>query len=152
PPMIPSGQAVWVNVPANLPQTYNVAITAGGCNMIANELNACGGNNIKNVLPPSGLPAVPLALSKFISPGGGWQIETYEPDVQTWVPGVMTLNPGEGVFLNSPMAFNLTFRGNLPAAQPCKIMTPGQYYLLSRRVGGLGPSTYQDMVGAPPLV
>jgi hypothetical protein len=151
--MIPSGQSVWVQVPVNLPVTYNLAIAAGQCNLIANELNACGGNNINNVLPASGLPAAAaLILTKFISPAAGYQIETYDPDLGAWMPGVMTLNPGEGALLNSPVAFNATFKGNLPAAQLCKTMVPGQFYLLSRRAAGLGPSTYQDIVGGPPLV
>src|SRR5262249_12505342 len=131
---------------------YTVAINPNACNLIANELNHASGNNVNNVM--AGVPAVRLVLSKFISPADGYQIETYDPDLPGWQPGLMTLNPGEAALLNSPVAFNLTFTGTLPADLPCPTLVGGQTYLVSRRRGwaetGLGPSPYKDIVGYDP--
>jgi hypothetical protein len=60
------------------------------------------------------------------------------------------LNPGEGAVImhisNYPF---FTFNGTQATGQPPATLVPGQYQLVGRRTGGLGPSTYDDLVGVP---
>ena len=122
---------------------------AAGCNLFANELDAFPNNNIANVLPA---PPNQTTVFKFISPNSGFEVETFDAVIGAWDPGTMVLNPGDGAILQTPVAFAAVFVG-APLAGPlgCKCMTKGHPYLLGRRTAGVGPSTYEDFAGVPPV-
>ena len=121
--------------------TVNVRV---GLNLIANQLDR-GGNTLNEVLPnvPGG-----SRLHKFINANQVWQVAEYNAVQQSWQPGQITLNPGEGAFLESPSSYQLTFTGFrrnpvLPVNMPA-----GLCYLLSRQTPD--PGTYDTIVGLTP--
>ena len=128
-----------VCVASSRADSYNVPLFQGGYIFLGNELNNSAGNYISNVL--QNLSASDSVL-KFDAAGQGFY-PAQKSD---------TLNPGEGVaVMHGGGAAFLTISGTPAAAQPPLTLSPGQFRLVGRRVGGLGPSTYDDLVGAPPV-
>jgi hypothetical protein len=120
--------------------SYNISLMGGGSyNFVANELNFPTGNYVSNVL--HSLPPEDSVL-KFNA--AKQQFYTAQPSD--------TLNPGEGAVVMHISSYPFfTFNGTQATSQPPLTLVPGQYQLVGRRSGGLGPSTYDDLVGAPPV-
>jgi len=81
-----------------------------GFTMIANQLHAPGGNAITNILksPPEG-----TALYKYDLAMGGYVANTYSGGQWEGDDAAMTLNPGEGAFLDSPSEQVYRFIGDV---------------------------------------
>jgi len=62
-----------------------------------------------------------------------------------WAPPGITLNPGEGAFLQSPTNFSLTFTGTPHVPVLPVIIPAGQTYLLSRQTAAT--ATPEQIVG-----
>jgi hypothetical protein len=80
-----------------------------GFSMIANPLNN-GGNKLSELLP-----SVPLGTSvfKFNSTTSQFESSTF---IAAWIPD-LTLNPGEGAFINLDAPTTLTFVGEVPQGE-----------------------------------
>jgi autotransporter-associated beta strand protein len=127
--------------------SYNIAVPAGCCTLIANQLNHLGGNTLPNIMPS--LPC-DARFFKWDNTNQVWRTNSYST-VCGWADGTMTLNPGEGAFLCPCCSSNffLTFTGTLPVPQLPVSMVPGYWYLLSRQVPGSG--TYDNITGLAPV-
>jgi hypothetical protein len=93
---------------SNVVGYVNIDITTGW-NMIANPLDS--GNNVLSSL----IPNAPYNTSVYKMVNGAYQITTFDEDEEAWYPEDFTLNPGEGVFINAPEAFAITFVGEVKA-------------------------------------
>ncbi|HTQ50433.1 MAG TPA: immunoglobulin domain-containing protein, partial [Candidatus Acidoferrales bacterium] len=126
---------VWAGYTLNL---------APGLTLIANQLDH--GNNTLNEI----MPSVPdgTILYKFNNSTTNWSEAYFSSAIGVWLPPGITLNPGEGAFIQSPTNFALTFTGapNVPSL-PVNI-PDGACYLLSRQTNDIG--NYLNIVGAPP--
>jgi len=98
-------------------------------------LNNPSGNAISNLFPAD------VTVYKLDASGR----QLYQP------LGSETLSPGEGALAFSVTFGSLNFYGTQPAAQPPLTLEPGKFYLVGRRAGGLGASSYEEMVGSPPV-
>jgi hypothetical protein len=144
-PAIPPGEAVWVapsgGLPPSLPASYTVNVHPG-LNLIANQLDH-GSNRLDEIMP--GVPDGCVA-SKYDNASGSWTVAAYSAAAGAWQPGNVSVNPGEGVFLQSPAAFTLAFHGT-PHVPVLPITIPnGATYLLGRQTNDIG--TYDNIVGA----
>jgi hypothetical protein len=86
---------------------YNIPVPAKQLVMIANQLNTTN-NSIATLLP-----SVPPGsqINKYT---GEYKTYTFDDVDLVWYPdGDATLNPGEGVFFQSPVATTLTFVGEV---------------------------------------
>ena len=95
---------------ANAVGYYRVDVCAG-FSLIANQMNAHGGNTIVNVLksPPEG-----TEIYKFNPLSGGYASLSFLAGAWEGDDLAMTLHPGEGVFLQSPVAHTHRFLGEVP--------------------------------------
>ena len=93
---------------SNVVGYVNVDITAGW-NLIANPLDS-GNNVLSNVIPDA-----PYNTSVYKMVNGEYKITIFDEDEEAWYPEDFTLNPGEGVFINAPEAFTITFVGEVKA-------------------------------------
>jgi hypothetical protein len=80
-----------------------------GFSMVANQLNNTPDNKVRTLMPA---PPPNTSVFKFNRTTGGYDQITYTgqwegDDVE------MTMNPGEGVFIGAPSAFNNTFVGEV---------------------------------------
>jgi hypothetical protein len=119
----------------------------GGYSLIADHLNASGGNTLNNILPnpPDG--------TQFYKWGcGSWMAYTFDVLLPGWTPdGLATLNPGEGAFIKLPVPATITFTGThhvpvLPVVLPCGC---DHLNLLSRQTTNT-PTTFRDLTGFNP--
>jgi hypothetical protein len=115
--------------------------TPAGWSMIANPCN--GG------ITPIGvfLPAAPVGTTVYQYAGGGiWNMEVEAGGF--WFPGLMTLSPGEGAFIDLPVAAALGYAG-VPLVGPNIIALPAGFTLCSPP-SGLGlvlfPAVEGDMI------
>ena len=92
---------------SNVVGYVNVDIVAGW-NMIANPLDS-GNNVLSNVIPTA-----PYNTAVYKMVNGAYQITSFDEDEEAWLDD-FTLNPGEGVFVNTPEAFTVTFVGEVKA-------------------------------------
>jgi hypothetical protein len=124
-------------------QSYTLDVQPG-LNLIANQLDH-GSNTLNEVLPsaPDG------ALLYIYNNGNGtWSSSYYSAGFGSWMPGSLTLHPGQGALLQSTGAQSLTFTGQphvpvLPVTFPA-----GAQYLLSRQTNDIG--NYANIVGTAP--
>jgi hypothetical protein len=129
-------------------QQYTIAIHPG-FNLIANQLNKPGGNTLNNIMPAVSPECV---LYKWDNAGGTcagrWIVSPHHPQLG-WIAGdTLTLNPGEGAFLQSSVGFNLTFRGEPNTPILPLTLDAGCCYLLSRQTNGVG--TFENIMGISP--
>lgn len=111
---------------SNVVGYVNVNLVAGW-NMIANPLNAQGGDNSFNTI----LTAVPDGTTAFKFVDGSWSVpNSYSADYGEWDQD-WTLNPGEGVFINSPEAATLTFVGEVLYGTQPSVEIPVGWSLVS---------------------
>ena len=84
---------------------YTIPINAG-YNLIANPLDH-GSNTLEEIFGYLGTNGQDgLVLSKYNNGSGTWTVSTYNAGSGTWGNGnSITLNPGEGAFLQSPTSF-----------------------------------------------
>lgn len=96
---------------SNVVGYVNVDIVAGW-NMIANPLDS--GNNMLSAL----ITDAPLGTAAYKYANGGYTISFFDYDedeeANLWSKD-FSLNPGEGVFINAPEAFAITFVGEVKA-------------------------------------
>jgi hypothetical protein len=92
-----------------------------GFSLIANQLNADGGNTVVNVLKT---PPERTEIYKYNQASGGYASISYLGGAWEGDNLEMTLNPGEGVFLYSPAAYTHRFLGEVPQIGSVSI-TPG---------------------------
>jgi hypothetical protein len=90
-----------------------------GFTMIANQFNAPGGNAVTNILksPPEG-----TAVYKFDASIGGYVSLTYFGGGWEGDDLAMTLNPGDGAFLESPSAQTHRFLGDVQPTSLVRIV------------------------------
>ncbi len=139
------GQVNLVVTPAT-PQSYDVTVPAG-LSLIASQLDH-GSNTVDDIMasPPNG-----TKVSKYNNASGTWSQSTYSGGAGTpgaWSVPDLTLNPGEGAWLESPSSFTLTFTGTPHVPVLPLSIAPGSSYLVSRQTNGIG--TYENIVGLPP--
>ena len=121
--------------------SYTNSIPAG-YSLIANQLDR-GSNTLNEIMPvvPEG-----SHLFKYDNAVGIYLTANYYNGA--WQPGNLTLNPGEGAFLYSPLGFSLILTGSphvpvLPLSNSC-----AGFQLLSRQTNGAG--TFDNILGVPP--
>ena len=93
----------------NLVAYYRLNICAG-YSMVANQLNAPGGNTVTNVFQA---PPQYTAVFKFNPNTGGYSDLTYLGGTWEGNHPETTLNPGEGVFIYTRTAFTQRFLGEV---------------------------------------
>ena len=138
-----AGPVYYDNVSLDLFQSYTIPITVG-LNLIANQLDH-GSNTLNEIMP-----SVPDAsvLYKYNNTGSNWTASAYNAATGRWVPGNLTLNPGEGAFFQSPTNFSLIVTGT-PHVPVLPVTIPsGAIYLLSRMTNDIG--NYTNIVGVTP--
>ena len=160
----------WANI-------IQVAIPGSVWCLVENPLDAAGGNNLINVfgaqLPDgtvlhfwacsdadpvtntwqfteSGFDAIYDSKGGMDPPALSWWNANFAPLVPP--PNLVFVNPSEGVFIFSPVAFVLNFNGNdhvpvLPAALPCQC---GHYNLLSPQAIVGAFTLYENVTGLAP--
>jgi hypothetical protein len=144
---VTSPDAALVVVPASNPtvvrQSYTLNLHAG-MNLIANQLDT-GGNNLKEIMPlvPNG-----CVVHKFDNLSGTWSRSVYDAGLQAWAPANTVLRPGDGAFLESPIAFSLTFTGTPHTPVLPTVIPNGHIYLLSRQTNDVG--TFENIIGSTP--
>jgi hypothetical protein len=117
---------------------YRINVCAG-FSLIANQLNAQGGNMLGNVLKS---PPERTEVYKFNPATGGYVSLSYLGGAWEGDELEMTLHPGEGAFLHSPVAHTHRFMGEVPLNASVAIM-PGWNILsaplpMSGRIDQLG--------------
>ena len=147
-PNVPLGSAVWISPPPGgalpaLPVNYSGSVPAG-LSLIANQLDH-GSNTLNEILP--GVPDG-CVFFKYDNLTNRWTSSAYDAGSARWNPTNITLNPGEGGFIQCPTAFSFVFTGQphvpvLPVAIPA-----GAAYLLSRQTNDIG--NYANIAGVPP--
>lgn len=146
-PAIPVGEAVWICPGGAIaPQpnlSYRVTIHPG-LNLIANQLDH-GSNMLDEVF--SGAPDGSV-VSKYNNSPATWSVASYSASSGMWSPPGITLNPGEGAFLQSPGNATLLFTGR-PHVPVLPVTIPAvSSWLLSRQTNDIG--SYTNIVGTPP--
>jgi len=106
-----------VGVSSSMAQVYSVNVVGyinraipSGFTMIANQLNNAPDNKVTTVLPA---PPEGTIVYKFNPATGGYQILSFLDGAYEGDDLNMTLNPGEGAFVKSPSAHNVTFVGEV---------------------------------------
>jgi hypothetical protein len=129
------------NVSLDLFQSYTIPINAG-LNLIANQLDH-GSNTANEVFAniPNG-----CVLSKYNNGSGTWSNAYFSAG--SWMPGTLTLSPGEGAYLQSPTNFTLTVTGTPHVPVLPVSISPGHLYLLSCQTNDIG--TWDNIVGTGP--
>ncbi len=104
-----------------------------GFNMVANQLNRTPNNLLNNVI--SGVPAETQVL-KFSNAINDYTLELY--DGTSWIkpngdPGVLTANPGEGLFYFNGDTVNqtITLVGEVPQGPALTVALPSGFSLVS---------------------
>jgi hypothetical protein len=120
----------------------NVTVPASGFALIANQLNATGGNAVSNVV--SGVPDGTLV---YLWTGTSFSISTF--DFGEWDNGGQVLGPGGSAFVRNPTgtALNLTFVGEVPQGTLTTPLIAG-FNLVSSQVPQAG--TLQATLGYTP--
>ncbi|HEY1661012.1 MAG TPA: hypothetical protein VGI03_01215 [Verrucomicrobiae bacterium] len=124
-------------------QSYTVNLNSG-LSLIVNQLDH-GSNTLNEIMPvvPDG-----SLLYKYNNASTNWSVSIYYAAVGSWVPGNITLNPGEGAFFQSPTNFTLTFTGT-PHVPVLPVTIPnGSCYLLGCQTNEI--ADYEDIVGTTP--
>ena len=96
---------------------YRVDVCAG-FSLLANQLNASGGNAVPNVLKS---PQERTEIYKYSPVVGGYISLSYLGGAWEGDDLEMTLSPGEGAFLYSPVAQSLRFLGEVPLSHSVQI-------------------------------
>jgi hypothetical protein len=123
--------------------SYTINIHTG-LNLIANHVDH-GSNMLNEIFPdvPDG-----SILYKYVNSSGTWSNSYYSATLDSWVPALFTLKPGEGAFFQSPTNFILTLSGQ-PHVPVLPVTIPnGACYLLSRQTNEIGD--YANIVGVNP--
>src|SRR5258706_8626434 len=123
-------------------QSYSVPVPAG-FSLTANQLDN-GGNTLAEIF--TNVPDA-CVIYKYVNSNGVWLAAYFDKSVRAWLPGSFTLAPGEGAFLESPVAFTVVFSGTPHVAGTASIPN-GKCYLVSRQTNA--PATYQQIVGKQP--
>jgi hypothetical protein len=99
----------------NIVGYVNLSIPVG-FSMIANQLNNSPDNQLATLIPT---PPDQTTFYKFVNASSSYLIDQFADGA--WggdTSGAMTLNPGEGVFVNSLAAFTATFVGEVQLSTP----------------------------------
>ena len=114
---------------------YNVPIAASTLYVVANQLNTTN-NTVPYVLPP----VDGMQVQKY---SGSWSAYTYDSSIPDWTPSAngVTLNPGEGAFLRSPVATTLTFVGEVMQGVLSNSLPKGTYVIRNSMVPQTGGIT-----------
>src|ERR1017187_1235863 len=136
-----AGPVYYDNVSLDLFQSYTIPINAG-LNLIANQLDH-GSNRVAEIMPvvPNG-----CVLYKYENAGGTWSNAYFSAG--SWMPGTLTLSPGEGAWFQSPTNFTLTVTGTPHMPVLTVSISPGHLYLLSCQTNDIG--TWDNIVGTGP--
>jgi len=117
-----------------------------GFSLIANQLNAAGGNRISNLFksPPEG-----TRIYKFNSMTGGFVLAQFVDGEWEGSDTEMTLNPGEGAFFWSTLTSH-RFLGEVPMGN-LRIQIPLGFSLISNPLPEAGPVNLlpPDGIGLP---
>jgi len=107
-----------ISLANTMAQVYSVNVVGyvntpipAGWSIIANPLNASGGNTILNVMPN---PPVSITVYKYVN--NDYQSSNWDPDWQEWSNPTMDVSPGLGLFVkNGGTNFTWTFVGEVPS-------------------------------------
>jgi len=134
----------------SMAQVYSVNIVGyinlnvpHGFSIIANQLNNSPNNMLGTLLPT---PPNATFVYKFSNASASYISDDYTDGV--WegdTAGAMTLNPGEGVFINAPSAFTATFVGEVQLVSALPI--PHGFSIISSVIP---QSANLDVLGYPP--
>jgi hypothetical protein len=121
--------------------SYPISLHSG-LNLIANQLDR-GSNTLNEVFAkvPDG-----CVMSKYNNGSGTWSNSYFSGG--SWMPGTLTLSPGEGAWFQSPTNFTLTVTGTPHVPVLPVSISPGHLYLLSRQTNDIG--TWDNIVGTIP--
>jgi Immunoglobulin I-set domain len=132
----------------------NVLTIYPGWNLIANQLNHPDGNTLNHIMLTNVTPPLPdgCQLFKFVNDttnGSPWVPAIYRAAWGSWVPGDVTLNPGEGAFLLNPSTspFSIRLMGTAMPRRSGPYPLATSWCLLSDQ--GFEPSTFDLIYGAP---
>jgi Immunoglobulin I-set domain len=129
-----------------------------GWNLIANQLNHPNGNTLNNIMLTNVTPPLPdgCQLFKFVNNttnGSPWVPSIYRAAWGSWVPGDVTLNPGEGAYLlnSSTAPFSISLIGTAMSrrSEPYPNVWGGMLLLSGQ---GFEPSTFELIYGGPAQV
>jgi hypothetical protein len=117
-----------------------------GFSLIANQLNAVGGNRISNLFksPPEG-----TRVYKFNPALGGFVIAQFIDGAWEGSDAEMTLNPGEGAFMQTSLTSH-RFLGDVPSGN-LGVQIPQGFSLISNHLPEAGPVNLlpPDGIGLP---
>src|SRR5207253_1599097 len=87
-------------------------------------------------------------VSKYDNTSGTWIQDTFHAASNSWAPGIVVLQPGEGAFLQSTSNFLMTLTGN-PHVPVLPVTVPtGMAWLVSRQTNDVG--IYENILGSSP--
>jgi Immunoglobulin I-set domain len=142
-----------LNVTLSGPDPNAVTINPGW-NLFANQLNHPDGNTLNHIMLTNVTPPLPdgCQLFKFVNNttnGSPWVPSIYRAALGSWVPGDVTLNPGEGAFLLNPSTapFSISLIGTAMPRRSGPYPTTGGMLLLSGQ--GFEPATFELIYGGP---
>lgn len=148
--LVPDGRAVLITIPS-------------GYSLIANPLDAVGGNTLDKVLPDTSGVEIGDTILKFDCATQEFKVVAIYDGSDTWVnsiydpldPTTVTLAPGEGFFYsNANGSRSLTFNGTaLPSGASSFPCGCGKTNSVSSKDGNPAhyPTTYDNIVGSPPV-
>jgi hypothetical protein len=117
----------------------NIPLQANTFTLIADPLFATPDNTLQNVLP---IPQQDGTAFQKYYPGVGYSAYLYDELTPGWLPdGAVTLNPGEGAFIKSPVATTITFVGVVPQGTFSLTMPKGAFAIVSAMVPISGTPT-----------
>ena len=108
---------------ANAVGFYRLALCEG-FSLIANQLNHSPNNTLESIFNTASNTPDGVAIYKYNPSTGGYVYKVYAGGAWFGDPDTVMLNPGEGAYLNAPIAFNHRFLGDVPMA-PCIPIRPG---------------------------
>src|ERR1043166_8432452 len=106
----------------SMAQVYSVNIVGyinvnvpHGFSILANQLNNSPDNHLATLFPT---PPNGTFVYKFNNASSSYLVDDYDSGWEGDTAGAMTLNPGEGVFINNPStAFTATFVGEVQRSE-----------------------------------
>ena len=107
--------------------SYDIPLKANTYYLIADQLFNTPDNTLPNAIP------APPDGTLFEKYRGGYSAYVFDELIPGWTPdaSAVTLNPGEGGFIKSPVATTLTFVGVVPIGSFSLTMPKGAYAVVS---------------------
>jgi hypothetical protein len=134
----------------NMVGYINQAIPAG-FSMVANHLNHSPDNSLESIFNTAAGVPDGVEIYKFRPSDGGYTYKVYDTGAWFGDAGTVTLNPGEGMWLNAPSAWTQTFVGEVAlttsVAVPVGFQIYGSALPQSLRLDGAPPAALGFPIG-----